>query len=521
VSAGSLSPLCRVTGLLGALGLAACGGDGTAPDGGTPPSPPPPPPPGAVGPAFSTFLGGSEEDQPRDVALDAAGNVYVTGGTLSPDYPVTSGAFRTTHNAGASPSQSSIQPMDVFVTKLGPGGAIAWSTFVGGRNYDRAYGIEVDDQGFVYIAGRAGDGFPVTGGALQTAFRGGQEAPQYGPQDGFVCKIRPDGGSVVFCTYFGSTDSVIIRDLAVDSQGNIYVASAWDGGTWPPEIGGAFTNSPHGGVDAVVAKISPDGSQVLWATYLGGSGTESHQNSVRVDGAGNPYVLLTTSSANAPTTAGVPYPSYSGGGDLYVARLDPGDGGLVWATYVGGSQNESTETHEFAVDRSGRACVAAPTKSQDLPTTSGAVQPSYGGGNNDMFATCFSSDGATVLGSTYLGGSGADRPEGVAMDDDGHLYFTGVTSSDDFPVSDNAYQPNPGGGDPDVAVVMLPLSMDRVLYASYLGRSGFDAGRGAAAGAGRVFVLVGQSDSSDFPVLHPLQSYGGGIDGIVVRFEFP
>jgi hypothetical protein len=488
-------------------GLTGCG-DGTTQ------------PPIDYGPApeFSTFIGGGAEDQPRDVTADPSGNIYVVGGTASFDYPTTQGATQVAHHPGPS-QNSAIQPFDVMVTKLDPGGSLVWSTYLGGPNYDRAYGAVADDQGSLYIAGRAGPGFPVTNGALQTTHMGGTEASQYGPEDGFVCKLLPDG-SVVFCTYFGGSDPRIVRDVAVDQNHDIYIASGYSGGQWPPQIANAFNNTPRGNQDAVVAKISADGSQLLWATYLGGSSTESNENSVGVDATGNPYVLLTTGSGDAPTTSGTFQRSYGGGGDLYIAKLDPQTGALIWATFVGGSDNESTETHEFAVGTNGDIYVAVASKSNDSPVTTNAFQPAPRGGLNDMYVFHLSSDGTRMIGGTYLGGDRNDRSEGVAIDDSGNIYLTGVTGSADFPVTPDAFQSR-SGGNSDAVVVKLSPSLDRLLYSSYLGGSGADFGRGAAVFNPNTFLLVGQTESKGFPTVKKLQSYEGGFDGFVAAFRIP
>ena len=157
---------------------------------------------------------------------------------------------------------------------MDPDGNILWSTFLGGPNYDRAYAIEVDSSGHVYVAGRAGNGFPVTVGSFQTAFQGGQEAAFYGPQDGFIVKLNPEGSEIIWSSYFGTNDARIIRDIAVDSGGNIYLASGYSSGNYLPAIQNAFINSPAGDHEVVLAKISPDGQSVIWAAYLGGSGWE-------------------------------------------------------------------------------------------------------------------------------------------------------------------------------------------------------------------------------------------------------
>lgn len=455
-----------------------------------------------LAPKFSTYVSGARGAEIRDVATDAQGNIYLTGGTASPDFPVTSGAFQTTHNPGR-PEHSGITPTDVFVMKLAPRGGIVWSTFIGGPNHDRAYAIEVDRSGYVYVAGRAGAGFPVTAGACQTSFMGGQEASFYGPQDGFVCKLEPGGSAVVFCSYFGTADPRIVRDLAVDDTGDIYIAAGYSSGVYPPALQRAFTNGPRGDQDAVVAKIASDGSRLIWATHVGGSKWDGNQNSIRLDGAGNPHILITTRSPDAPTTAGAFQPRHAGDADLYVAKLTPDGGRLVWATYLGGRGEEATETHELAVDAPGNAYVVAPTRSPDFPTTASAFQKTYGGGPSDIAIAKLSAGGTTLLGGTFLGGTGSDKSEGVAVDPAGHVYLTGGTTSPDFPVTGNAFQPRrPPHGKWDAVAAVLSADFSRLIYSTYLGGRGDDFGRAAALDARRTFYVGGWTSSRDWPVLN-------------------
>jgi hypothetical protein len=474
---------------------------------------------GADGPlVFSTYLGGAGGDGARDVAVDRQGYVYVTGGTGSGDFLVTPGAYQTKFNPGI-PESSRVRPSDVFVTKLSPSGAIVWSTLIGGPNHDRAYAIAVDADSYVYVAGRAGRGFPVTPGALQTTFMGGQEADFYGGQDGFVCKLKPDGTALVFCSYFGTSDFSIIRDVAVDQHGDIYIASAHSSGEFPASIAHAFNNRPHGGRDGVVAKLKGDGSRVLWATYLGGSGEEGNQNSVRLDAAGNPYTLITTASTDAETTPGAYQRTYGGDEDLYVARLTPDRGALVWATYLGGPQNESTETHELAVDAQGNVYIAAPTRSPSFPTTPGAFQRQFGG-VHDIFVAKLSADGSRLLASTFIGGDGPDRPEGVAVDAFGNVHFTGVTGSTNFPLTEDAVQSR-RRGERDAVAVVLAADFSRLLFSTLVGGNGDQSGRGATVDSRGNFYIVGETNARNWPLKNAARAYGGGGDAFVMKFTLP
>jgi hypothetical protein len=361
----------------------------------------PAPDPGVV--RFVTYWGGSEEDQVRDLATDAQGNIYAVGGTASNDFPTTPGAFDRTHDD--SPN-STVKHYDVFVSKFDSTGKLIWSTLLGGPGYDRAYAVEVDAQGFVYIGGRAGVGFPVTPGA-QTTFQGGS-VQLYGEEDGFVCKLRPDGSALVFCTYFGTTDYNIVRDIDIDQNGAVYIASSTTVAFPPSDTYFQRTYQPFkkAGLDCVVAKLNASGSTFVWATYLGGSRDDGTQPSVRVDGQGDVWYVAGSNSTDLPLQ-NPGQPQLGGGVDLYLAKLSPDGRQLLFATYLGGSGQEGSETHNLAVSRAtGDIYVGSATSSTDLPVTANALQPAPGGGGDAMIAR-YNSAG-TLLSLSYLGGPAGD-----------------------------------------------------------------------------------------------------------------
>ncbi len=281
----------------------------------------------------------------RDVAVDAQGNIYVVGSTYSPDFPTTAGVL------GPSFGGTS----DAFIVKLSPSGTVLWSTFLGGPNYERAYAVEVDGSGNVVVAGRAGAGFPVTTGAFQTAFQGGVlPTDAYGPQDGFVCKIRPDGTAIIFCSYFGTSDPWIVRDVAVDAGRQHLCAPALTTrvifrrhglsahirrrptpagmGSWPrsPQTAPACSGQPISGAEATRVQHHPLASMPV----------------------GDVYYLTSTDSPDMPTPAGFDK-SLGGAEDLYLARFSTTGQSLRYGTYIGGSGNESLETHSLAVNAAG------------------------------------------------------------------------------------------------------------------------------------------------------------------------
>ena len=477
-------------------------------------------PPSAPQLIFSTYLGGNQQDQVRDIATDAAGNIYVAGGTSSSNFPATAGTVDQSFNGN----------YDAYVAKLSPTGSLLWATYLGGPNYDRAYALEVDAAGYIYLAGRAGDNFPVTPGAFQTNFQGSPNDTPYGPQDGFVCKLTPNAGAIVFCSYFGTTDHQIVRDVAIDGQGGIYLGSSSDSGTFPAAwFANGYRSTPIGGLDGVVAKISPDGSQVIWATYVGGSQDEAGEASIRVNSSGQAFVLYTTASSDAPTSYGFDH-TLGGARDAYLVKLSSDGSTLLFGTFVGGSGGESVETHELVLDPQGNPIIATGTTSPDFPTTSNAFQRTYGGaggpttgqGTNyggDVFVAKISSSGSQLMASTYVGGPEGEGSEGVGVDAQGNVYISGATYSSGLTFMLSGRQPQLGG-DADLFAIKLAPDLSRVLYGSYLGGTDQDYGRTATATPGGDFLIGGMILSTNWPVLSPMQgSPGGSLDGVVAKFR--
>ncbi|GEM_PF-6480406 len=488
---------------------------------------------GTGGLVFSSFVGGAGEDSVRDIATDKQGNIYVVGGTASSDFKTTPGAFDTSFNGWH----------DAFVMKLDPQGSLLWSTYVGGPNYDRAYAVEVDDQGYVYIAGRAGLGFPVTPNAFLTTFQGGNGGA-YGDEDGFICKVKPDGSGLVFCSYFGDRNSDGIRDLAIDPHGDIYIYISCSGTltnppgcNYPPQISNAFQGkyktSPQKS-DVVIAKIASDGSRVLQATYLGGSEEEAGEGSLRVDASGSVYMLTMTTSLDAATPNAY-QKTYKGNIDFLLARLTPDFTKLIFSTYLGGSDLDMLETHEFAIDKLGNAYVASATLSTDIRTTSGALQPAYGGsgGSGTGFNTNYpgdtivmkiSPDGSQLLASTYLGGRYGEGNEGIATDSQGNVYLSGATYSDNFKTTTNAVQQqlkgSVGSDNADYYAAILSSDLTQILYATYLGGTTTDFGRTSTVDKDGNLLVGGLTFSSDFPKQNYFKDYGGGQDGTISKIDF-
>jgi len=467
--------------------------------------------------AFSTYLGGSNWEHARDVCADAAGNVIVVGGTASGNFPTTAGAYNRTYNVGVSapgPGTGAFGNCDGFVTKFDRGGKLIWSTFLGGPAYDRIYAVEVDAQGYVYVSGRAGPGFPVTTGAFQKAFAGTSNPGNYGDQNGFVAKLSPDGANLIWATYVGVGE--LVRDIAIDADGDVYGSlsrAAGSGNIMPAAFANAFTNAfrPNfgSGTENGLVKIKGNGAQVLWATWLGGSGDESGPASVRVDANKQPYICFHTASTDVATAGAGAVTKNSGGADMFVAKLNASGSALIFATYLGGAGEDSMETHSLAIDSAGNAYVACHTRSANWPITAGALG-SVLKGASDIGLAKIGLDGRRIS-SALLGGAGGENPDGIHIDADGRVLLVAESNSTDFPVPPGVAHQRANGGSWDGLLCVISPDLKTMEYGTYLGGALYDNGRCACLAPDGSIYLAGGTLSPNWPTLRPFQSaFGGG-----------
>ena len=454
----------------------------------------------------------------RDAAFDSAGNIYLVGGTTAADFPTTPGAHDRSFGAGGATTGNQGYT-DAFITKLDSAGNIVWSTFLGGDNYDRAYAVELDNAGNVYVAGRAGEGFPVLN-ALQSTF-GGDSAPNavYGQQDGFVAKFSA-AGVLQWATYIGSTGLGFIRDIAVEPDtGIIHVAGYMAAPLSSTFItGDAYRSTFQGSYDGIYLRLSSDGQTVLYGTYLGGgNGSSDFFNpSVQIDSLGNAVVQAYTDATDIPITTGHYQTSNRGKLDIVVYKI-AADKTVTPCTYYGGSDDEDMETHQLGLDNLGNIYISGRTKSSNLPTTAGALQTAAGSGS-DGFIAKISADCTSLLAATYLGGAGYDEIEGLAVSaaNGFKVYVSGTTrSSNTFGGGGGALQPNlASSGIADSFLAVLDTDLSQLLYGTYVGGSQPDQGRSLAVdGFGNV-VIGGQTQSADYPTKNAFDAvlnatYGG------------
>ena len=360
---------------------------------------------------YSTLLGGGNSSNlARAVAVDAAGNAYVTGVTYSSDFPTVNAALGAFQSNG-----------DGFISKINPSGtALVYSTYLGGSSLDQLNGIAVDSFGAAWAVGSTNSSdFP-----LLAPF----QKSLSGTQDAIVVKLSPTG-SLVFSSYLGGPNGTSASAVAVDGSSNAIVTGYATSGF--PTTPNAFQTVNQGGEDAFVTKFNSSGN-LIYSTFLGGNSTDT-ASGVAADSAGNAYV---TGFSYSPIFPGAPsggaQPVNKGQGDVFVAKVLPDGSGLSYFTFFGGSYNDYG--FGIGVDNAGNAYVGGYTHSQDLPVSPGAIQPAPAG-NYDGFVFKLNAAGSAVLYSTYLGGNRFDQITALTADSAGNVYLSGLTQSNVFPTS--------------------------------------------------------------------------------------
>ncbi len=452
---------------------------------------------------YATFLGGSNESSYEyisAIALDGAGNAYVTGYTTASDFPTTVG----TYDGSANGSH------DVFVSKINATGtAIVYSTFIGGSNYEYGLSLALTADNQVYVAGlTTSANFPTTAGALDPSYNDGVDA--------FVAKLSVNGTGLIYSTFLGGE----LRDEAYAiaySGTSLYVTGTTYSDDFPvtPE---AYDTSFNGGQqDIFVSKFTPGEGALDYSTFIGGSNWDWGYG-IAVDGSGNAYVAGGTWSSDYPVTAGA-FDATRNNSDGVVTKINAAGSALVWSTFLGGSGYGGA--YGIQVDASNCATVCGIDDSSDFPVTAGAFDVSYNGGN-DAYVCKFNVAGTALLYATYLGGSGEELVgRGLALGADGSAYVTGSTFSADFPVTSGAYDASYNGNQ-DAFVARLAADGSSLIYSSFLGGAlAKDKGK-AVAVSNDEFCLVGETaDAGDFPVTPVVldATYNGLGDAFVAKFS--
>jgi hypothetical protein len=454
---------------------------------------------------YGTFLGDDLTERGYGIVVDGTGRTTVTGYSSSTIFPTSTHGLQPAHG------------IDVFVTRFtAEGGALDYSLWFNAATLgaeDYGYGIALGGDDSVYIVGSTqSDDFCSFFGNVP-----GADTSYNGAVDGFLLKVKPDGNGLDYCTFLGGMDLDIAWAVAVDPAGNAYVT----GGTWSTDFtpGATSVQDQHQGLrDAFLVRVNPAGTVVEHASFLGGSNQEEGR-AIVVNEAGVATITGWTRSNDLITTTGVIGPGPAGGFDAFVTSVDTQTPDLVFSTYLGGADED--RGYALAIDATGNLYPAGLTQSADFPTTPGGFMTSPAG-DDDGFLVRLNPTGTTLDYGTYLGGTGPDQVNGLALDPAGNALLTGETQSADFPTSTLALSPTlPGPQSAFVAV--LDGAGSALLYGSYLGGSEEDEGFDAAWGpAGEVFV-TGATRSTDFPVTAGAfdTTHNGDYDIFVVRQEVP
>ena len=455
---------------------------------------------------YSTFMGGDDNDGAWGLAADAEGNMYVVGSAMSLDFPTTPGAFNRT--AGTTHSGNG------WVMKFDKRGQLAWSTFFGGNQTgDQVNGVAVDDAGHVYIAGIArGQEFPTTEGAYDRNFHAGGDA--------FVACLDETGSELIFSTFLGGSDYEFAESVAIDAAGAVWVMGVTSSPDFPTTPD-AFDGSFGGMYDVFLAELSPDGSQLLYSTYLGGSSIDSAHQMV-LDDSGSIHIAGYTESSDFPTTSGALSRTKNGLTDGFVTKFKPGGRTLDFSTYIGGDLNDWV--NGLDVGAAGAIYVTGHA-GLGFPVTPGAFDTQYNA--HKTFAAALDPNGTSLLFSTYLGGT--ISPGGNNGPTDGWIireaqgrgiWVGGSTESTDFVTTPDAFDSTFNYGFADAFLSLLSPDGSDLLYSTYIGGEGNDEFLASALGPWGELFLAGRTGSTLFPTTSNAfdTTENGGSDGFLLSF---
>jgi hypothetical protein len=369
---------------------------------------------------YAGYIGGIGDDEGEGIAVDDAGNAYVTGLTESDEdtFPVKVGPDLTYNDE-----------YDAFVAKVDASGqALVYAGYIGGQHLEEGHAIDVDAAGSAYVTG------VTTSGKATFPDKVGPDLTFNGSSDAFVAKVQPGGEDLVYAGYIGGSFIDTPYGIGVDEAGNAYVAGRTDSseGSFPVTVGPDLTY--NGGYwDAFVAKVRASGEALDYAGYIGGDGAEDAFG-IDVDAAGSAYVTGDTYSGEDtfPVRVG-PDLTHNKGHDAFVAKVRPTGESLVYAGYIGGRDNDNG--WDIAIDGAGNAYATGYTYSRSFPVKRGPDLTFNG--EYDVFVAKVKASGAGLIYAGFIGGAGKDFAEAIAVDEAGNAYVTGWTESaeDTFPVT--------------------------------------------------------------------------------------
>jgi hypothetical protein len=492
---------------------------------------------------YSTYLGGSGKDFANAIAVDAAGNAYITGLTLS-----TAATFPLKNPYQGTFLATALNSQEAFVTKLDPSGSsLIYSTYLGGTGSgaaDQGTGIAVNANNEAFIVGTtSAPDFPTMNPILANLPNSSGAV--------FLTQLNSAGSALLYSTYLGGNGHDNGLGIALDPAGIAYIAGVTTSTNFPTStLPGAFQTTKGSSNTAFISKIDTTKAgltSLLYSTYLGGSGGDTAQ-AIAVDSNGNAYITGQTGSTDFPRPlpsppALVPFqPALAATGAInaFIARIDTtvsGSGGLIYSTYLGGSGTPTgggDQGNGIALDGSNNVYVVGTTGSNDFPVSTGAFQTvshnqTVGLLHRQAFVARFDttkSGAASLIYSTYLGGTGSlgDSGTAIAVDSLKNAYITGHETSNDFPVTVGAPQPNPPGAGAFVTV-FNPTGTSPLVFSTFWGGDGRTDGAGIALDTSSPpnIYLTGGTGSSSLTFTTSTtafqKTFGGIQDAFVTKFS--
>jgi hypothetical protein len=327
----------------------------------------------------------------------------------------------------------------------------------------------------------------------------------------FVGKLDPSGSRLVYLTYLGGSKTATAHYVRVDTDGYAYAAGRTEADDFPT-MNPIQAQYGGGSDDVFLSKLSPDGSSLIYSTYLGGSEYDQAR-SLALDEEGSVYLTGRTASSNYPAVNPI-IPDFGGGQDGFVTKVSPEGNRIIYSTYLGGSENDIG--HAITVDGQGNAYVTGLSNAPDFPTVNAYLDSYRGGDGDDAIIVKLAADGSHFVYSTFIGGSGDDESRAIAIAAGGNAVITGYTRSADFPTR-NALQEDFGGPTHDVFVSSITADGSDLVFSTYIGGSVSDYGRGLTLDANDNIYLTGYTNSPDFPLESAIQeTFAGGRGDVII-----
>ena len=466
---------------------------------------------------WSTFLGGSDLDAILNFDVKENGEIIVVGITGSSDFPSTPGLYDPTHNGN----------QDWFISCFNPDGSqLLWSTFIGGSDNDWIYDVEITQSGDIVLAGMTfSSDFSTTPGAYDPTFGGYCE--------GVLVKMEADGTDLIYSTFLGGNNNEWILQLVLNDS-DLPIVGGYTASSDFPTTAGCFDNSFNGVRDAFVTCMNEDGTDLVYSTFIGGGNQEGHEdfaNIIRlkymgldIHSSGDVVIGGSTHSNDFPVTTDAYDTTANGGRDGFVLRLNSTGSDLVYSTYLGGFDGESTDA--IFVDEMGVVTVSGYTQSSNFPTTPGAYDSTYNG-NIDVCLTVLNAEGTDLLYSTFIGGNEDDYTCELEQVESGSIIITGYGGLG-FPTTPQAYDTTFNGSNSDMFLsIFNPQGNgeDDLDYSTFLGSSENEAPTFGIKLINNTpgmlnFVTGGYTRGADFPITPAAYdtTYNGDVDGVLFQF---